>query len=174
MSSSKLAAIISTLAPTISTALGSPFAGGAIKYLAGKFLGDENASIEDITKEISCASPERLSEIKRIDNEYQLKIKELEIDVLNLEVKDRNSARKLARQTTLMPQALISVTYLIVFFASVYFLFSGNLQVENSILTIATMLVGSMGAGQTQILNFWFGSSSGSKEKNELIKKNKI
>jgi len=61
---------LASIAPTIATALGGPFAGAATKFLAGKFLGDENASEAELDQFISTANPETLLAIKSSDNYF--------------------------------------------------------------------------------------------------------
>lgn len=72
--------IIGSVAPVLGTALGGPFGGAATKWLAGKLLGDENASESDLADAVLRASPEKLAEIKRLDNDFEVKMKELGIE----------------------------------------------------------------------------------------------
>jgi hypothetical protein len=81
--------IIRSIAPTIGTALGGPLAGTATKFIADKMLGKADATQEEIELAIIGASPEQLTKLKELDHQFKLEMKNLEIDVYELEYKDR-------------------------------------------------------------------------------------
>ena len=95
--------------------------------------------------------------------------KEFDKDMAEIGFKDRNSARDLAK-TNMFPQVILSTVYTSAFVFVFYEMLNGNMDYGPQQATLITSLMGILTAGQVQILNFWFGSSHGSKRKTELSK----
>lgn len=161
--------IVRKLAPTLGAALGGPLAGAGVKFIADKLLGKPDANEGDIASFILGASPEQLAELKRIDNDFAVKMRELEIDVFKIEVEDRQGARQLFN-VNMWPQIILSALFLVGYFTLLGLLISGSLALPQDTLTLVTALIGVITAGVTGIMQFWFGSSAGSKEKTAKLK----
>jgi membrane-bound ClpP family serine protease len=157
--------IVRSIAPTLGTALGGPMAGAATKFIADKMLGKEEASQEEIQEAIISASPEQLVKLREIDNQFKLQMKNLQIDVYELEYKDRDSARKLF-EVNIWPQIVLSALFVLGYFGVLYFLMHSGID-KNSMINnpVFTTILGVLTAAIPQILGFWFGSSLGSKQK---------
>jgi hypothetical protein len=157
--------IVRSIAPTLGTALGGPMAGAATKFIADKMLGKADASVDEIQEVILGASPEQLAKLKEIDNQFKLEMKHLEIDVYELEYKDRDSARKLFA-VNIWPQITLSAIFVVGYFGVLYFLLHKDIVATSMINNpVFTTILGVLTAAIPQILSFWFGSSLGSKEK---------
>ncbi len=156
--------IVSNLAPTIATALGGPLAGTATKFLANEFLGNSDANEKDLQAALVGATPEDLAKLREIDNKFALEMSKLDIDVFALEVEDRKSARGLAK-VNMRPQMILSTIFIGGYFVLIFLLFSGEVQITENIKDMANILLGVLTASIPSIMQFWFGSSSGSKEK---------
>jgi len=74
--------ILGAVAPTIGTALGGPMGGMAAKMIA-EALGVDNDP-KKIEKAIQAATPEQLAELKKIDADFDVKMKELDVDLFAL------------------------------------------------------------------------------------------
>ena len=85
--------IVKTVAPVLGTALGGPMGGLAARTIAGAVLGDETASEDQIAQAVAAASPEQLLALKKADQDFQLRMKELEVDIVRIDQQDRGSAR---------------------------------------------------------------------------------
>jgi hypothetical protein len=85
--------IVKTVAPALGSALGGPAAGIATKFLADKFLGNSNATEQDIAQAIQSATPEQLIKIKELDNDFKLEMRAYDSDDYKTEVDDRVNAR---------------------------------------------------------------------------------
>ena len=156
--------IVANLAPAIATALGGPLAGTATKFIAPELLGNEAATEKDIEAFMSSASPEQLANLKRIDNDFAVKMAELDVDIFSFEIKDRDSARSLAK-VNMLPQIVLSALFILGYFAIVAVLFSGAVVIDESIRDMSNILLGVLTANIPAIMSFWFGSSHGSKTK---------
>ena len=150
--------VLAAVAPTLATALGGPLAGNAVAIIGSMLLGKHDATEEEIAVVMTTTTPAELLKLKAADAQFKKDMKSLDID-------DRKSARKLAVDTSIAPQVSLSVIYTVGYFALLYLLISGEVTIPAGIQPMVTILLGVMTAAQAQIMNFWFGSSSGSKEK---------
>ena len=87
----KLKNLVGTVAPALGSALGSPLGGAAISMIADK-LGVPNNQ-QAVEKAIRQATPDEMLKLKEADNEFEVKMKELEVDVFRLEAEDKQNAR---------------------------------------------------------------------------------
>jgi len=156
--------LVKSVAPMIGTALGGPFAGMATKWLAGKLLGDENADAAALEAAITSASPETFTRLRELDNEFRLEMNRIGLEEKQLEAGDRANARDLAK-VNMIPHIVISGIYVVAFSVVLFVVFANQLAMSQMQERIMMYLLGILSAGLLQIMNFWFGSSSGSKEK---------
>jgi len=155
--------IVGQLAPTLGAAFGGPYGAIAGKFLKEKLLGNENASDDELEQAVTNASPEQLLQIKKADYEFKTRMAELGIRKFEAEVDDRKSARSMSADKT--PQIILSSVYTVGYFGVLIGLMTETLVIPESQTTLMTALLGVLTAAQIQIMNFWFGSSSGSKDK---------
>ena len=83
--------IVGAVAPTLGTALGGPMGGMAANMIAD-VLGCPN-NPKAIEKAVAEATPEQMLELKKAENDFEVQMKELEVDVFKLEVADTQDAR---------------------------------------------------------------------------------
>jgi hypothetical protein len=161
--------LLGQLAPTIATALGGPAAGTAIKFLANKLLGRDDATQDEIAHAVENATPEQLAKLKEIDNDFKIEMKRLDLDIERLYTEDTQNARGMAKDTSLAPQISLSIIFIGGYFGVLYMLFSGHIEINDSIRDMGNILLGVLTANIPQIMAFWFGSSSSSKQKTALM-----
>lgn len=154
--------ILGAIAPKLATAVGGPFAGMATKFIAAKLLGNESASEIELAEAIENASPAQLAQLKGIEAEFKTEMRRLGIEEYGLEIEDRKDARAIVDKR---PQIVLSIMYSIGYFGLVIGLMLGTLEIPENGRDMMIGLLGVLTAAQTQVLNFWFGSSSGSKDK---------
>jgi len=157
--------LLQTLAPTVASAFLGPLGGVAVAAI-GKIIGIDGATTAQLSKafEDGKITPDQLAEIKKLELEYQNDEQERGFKYSELEFKDRSSARELAK-VNMWPQILLSVIYTTGYFTLLYQLLSGTVIIPLQNKDMLLPLLGVMTAAQVQIMNFWFGSSSGSKSK---------
>lgn len=153
---------LAAVAPTLASALGGPLAGSVVSVIGNKLLGVEDATESQIAEAIKKASPEQLVALQKINNQY-------EIDMKSLDVQNTEGARNLAIKTSMAPQVTLSTIYTVGYFGLMAALLSGKVSIPVDIDDMVMTLLGIMTAAQAQIMNFWFGSSSGSKEKTNKL-----
>ncbi|CAB4214259.1 hypothetical protein UFOVP1459_25 [uncultured Caudovirales phage] len=159
--------LLSSVAPSIATALGGPLAGLAVKSLSKALLGAEDFSEEAVMDAMATASPEQLAAVKKIDADFKVQMKSLDIDLERIAVDDRKSARTMQTETKdWIPRALaISVT--LGYFGIIAYVLISGLPMNGS--EVLLMLLGTLSAGWTGVMAFYFGSSSGSQKKDAMI-----
>jgi len=166
--------LVGSVAPTIATALGGPFAGMAVKALSNEVLGEgEAGSQADLESKLSKAmemDPEVMLRVKEAEIKFKTRLKELDIDLEKIHAQDRGSARKMAASTTLAPQLVLATIYVLAFGMILYVVFTGKVALSTDQQVMANYLLGILSAGLVQIMNFFYGSSAGSKEKTAKFK----
>ncbi len=163
-----LKGLLGNLAPTIGAAVGGPMGGVAMKFLADKFTGGDTGKVEDF---LLAASPDQLKELKLAEIEFEREMRELDIDFERLQAQDRDSARSLAKSTTLWPQIVLATLYTTAYISTLWAFLTGSVEIDENYSEMVVSLIGALGAVQVQVLNFFFGSSSGSKEKTIALSK---
>jgi len=158
--------LVASVAPTLGQALMGPYGGIAGQFLADKLTGGDTSKVEAV---LANANPQQMLELKKLDQEFALAMEKLDIDVFKLDVDDRKSAREMTKTSGAMPQVVLSIVYTIGFFALIFALGTGTLQIAPDVKDLWTMLIGVLTGAQVQILNFWFGSSRGSAQKSEQL-----
>lgn len=159
----KLKGIIATVAPKLGMALGGPLgglAGSVIQNALG--VDSESAAVQLLESD-----PDALLKLKEAEMAFDARMKELDIDEEKLHQVDRASAREMAARTTIIPQISMSALFVVGYFIIIGLFFSETLVIPMG--EAFYLLVGVLTAAIPQILAFWFGSSSGSKEKTAAL-----
>ena len=157
--------IVSTVAPTMASALGGPFAGVAMNAICSALLGKEvtNADESVLADAVLTANPSTLVKLKKADQDFRLKMHQLDVE-------DRGGARDMAKVLGMMPQVILSTIYTCGYFWMLYAFMYGEVDIPPDMVLQFGTLVGVVTAGMVQIMNFWFGSSSGSKAKTNKLR----
>jgi hypothetical protein len=163
----KFGPLLGQVAPTIATALGGPLAGVAVRTLSNVLFGHEDASEEQVSEALANATPDQLAAIKKIDADFKVQMKSLDIDLERIAAGDRDSARQMQRETKdWVPKALAIFITFGFFGVLIWMLVFGMPKTGTEALL---MMIGSLGTAWTGVMQFYFGSSAGSKAKNDLL-----
>jgi hypothetical protein len=167
MDLSKIGGLLGQIAPTIATAIGGPVAGMAVKALAGALGLSQDSSTDDVQTALMNATPEQLAAVKKVDADFKVQMKELDIDLERIAAGDRDSARNMQMQTNdWIPRAMaIMVTF--GFFGILTWLLTKGVPPTGSETLI--YMLGALGTAWTGIVQFYFGSSAGSKAKTDAL-----
>lgn len=158
MNFNKIKGLVGELAPTLGAALGGPVGGAAASMLADVLGCDPTP--QKLNKALSQATPEQLAEIKKAELDFEVRMKELEVDVFALETKDIQHAREsFSEDWTARAIALVSV----LLFGGYVFLVTLQPADEND-LNVVNLVLGYLGGIVSSVVSFYFGASkSGSK-----------
>lgn len=140
----------------------------------GKALGtDVAASGEAIAAAVAGATPEQIAALKQADNEFALKMKELDYgSVAELEkiaAGDRDSARRMGVETKSRTPHLLAVVIV-----SAWVLVTAVLLftvVDEGMREMIGRVLGTLDAALMLVLSYFYGSTSGSARKTELLSK---
>jgi hypothetical protein len=158
------------LAPTVATALGGPLAGAAVSAIGG-ILGAPDATVDSIGKVISDGqlTPEHLAELRKLEAEYQNNEKERGFRYAELAFRDRDSARaaSVSGGTQKMLFWMSIVLLALTLGTEVAVLFYGYPPHTSDI--VVGRVLGLMDAVALMVLSYWYGTSSGSAQKTQLL-----
>lgn len=168
--------VVGTVAPTIATALGGPLAGLATTAIAGALgLGDE-ATEGQIAAAMGKATPETLLALKKADQDFAVRMRELEVDLERLAMADRASARKREAATgdNWTPR-LLAAAAVLTFAGNAAFVcwlaVSGRGNLDPLVMGLVGTMLGFVSAKAEMVYNYYLGSSAGSQGKDHLLYK---
>jgi hypothetical protein len=156
---------LSTIAPTIASALGGPLAGLAVEAVS-KAIGIDP---KDVAKTIADGklSADQIAQIKVAEIEMAARAQELGLDFAKLAVDDRKSAREMQSINNSFIPGAMALVVTVGFFGILIGLMTEHFKTSEALL----LMLGSLGTAWTGIIAFYFGSSSGSRSKDELLHK---
>lgn len=158
-----LSELLKSVAPALATAVAGPMGGAVVSAIAGK-LGVED-TLEAVTQAV------------KNDPEAAIKLREIDLKEIELANKDRDSARN--RETAIATSAdaptinkIVTPVLALGVVALSFILFTILIfvEVKAEAKDILIYILGVLSAAVTQILSYYFGSSAGSKEKDDKIK----
>ena len=159
--------ILQAVAPTLATVLGGPLAGAAVGALSTALLGKPGGTEQELAPLIVNANPDILLKIKEADKELKLGLANAGIKLEEISAMDRDSARGREVKTGDKTTKILAYAYTIGYF--VIFATMMKTGVSDQMENIVMVLLGVLTAAQAQIMNYYFGSSSGSAQKNDLL-----
>lgn len=160
-------AIVSTVAPTLATALGGPLAGVAVKTIAGKLLDRPDATEEEVEQAVLGADPQTLVRLKEIDAEFRKSMADAGVKLEQIAADDRANARAREIQVKDHTPAILAYVVTIGFFGTLAFmLINGKPATGGDALLV---MLGSLGTAWAAIIAYFFGSSAGSRRKDEAL-----
>lgn len=164
--SESIKSILSAVAPVIGMAVGGPIGGAALSALSQSLLGSPTDDLKVIEKAIKNATPEQLGELKRIDNEFELRMAENGIDLAKINQANTADARDREKAVKDKIPAILAILLTMGFFGILGYMFINPQEQYNNALMA---MLGALATAFLSIVNYYFGSSSGSAKKNELL-----
>ena len=139
----------------------------AVKTLSNVLLGHENGTEDDVSTALQNATPDQLSALKQIDADFKVQMKALDIDLERIAAGDRDSARKMQVETKDWTPKVLAIFITLGFFgALVWILVFGIPKTGTEVLL---MMLGSLSTSWTGVVQFYYGSSLGSKQKTDAL-----
>ncbi len=159
--------ILGEVAPTLATAFGGPLAGVVTRAIADKVLGNEAATPEEVEAALTRASPEDLVKLRELDLEFKARMEEAGIRLEEVAAEDRASARERQARMRDWTPSVLGLAIVLGFFAVLAWIIRFGLPPQGG--EVLLIMVGALGAMTTQVGNYFFGSSTGSKSKDQII-----
>tara|TARA_Y100000401_G_C8273575_1_gene199637 strand:- start:248 stop:724 length:477 start_codon:yes stop_codon:yes gene_type:complete len=151
--------IVGAVAPTLGSALGTPMGGMAANLIA-KTLGVSNDQ-KSIQQALQNATPEQMLELKKAEQEFETQMKELDVDIFQLETQDKQHARGMFSKDW---TARIIGLFTIGGFLGYIFLVTLQPPEQNSEALI-NLVLGYLGGLASAIISFYFGASHSGEDK---------
>ena len=168
--------VVSAVAPTLGTALLGPLGGMAASAVSDALLGRPNGTEPEIVTALTAGGPDALLKLKQADQAFAQRMRELDIDLEKVHQADRSSARdREARTGDRWTPRVLSAVVVGGFLGTVYMVLSGYVDglKDPGIAGVVGTLIGYVSAKADQVVSYYFGSSSGSAAKTELLAKRK-
>lgn len=170
--------ILSKIAPELEAGLAMTGPFGALGAMALKAVsavvdqGNGSPTLDSVQTALAGATPEQMLELQKVNNDFKLKTQAMNIDVLKIQQElaesdaaDRASARAMAVVKGIAPQLIISGVFIGGYFGILVSRYLGWLHADSTLDQMMQTLLG----GIMLILNFWFGSTHGSQQKDATL-----
>lgn len=141
-------------------------------------------SVGKVLDDVSTSKEEKLNlnlELQKAQMQYETDMKKMNNEERQMNLADTASARQMAQTIQTSAAApwlaknispiLAIVTILITFTLFYLILFEGDEKMVNDKKDIILYILGALSAITTQIFSFYFGSSTGSSSKNDMLQK---
>ena len=149
--------LIGSVAPTIATALGGPVAGMAVKALSGALFGHENGTEDEIQAALANPTGDQLAALKKIDADFKVQMKSLDIDLERIAASDRDSARKMAMETHDWTPRVLAVVVVIAWGVVQWFLLHN--VIDATMRELVARVLGTLDGALMLVLSYYFGSA---------------
>lgn len=159
--------VLGAVAPTLAAGLGGPLAGVATSALV-KALGLAPAApAAVVSAAVANADPDQLLALKKADADFATAMKTLDVDLAKLSAADTADAR--SREIAIHDWTPSVLAYLLTggFFSLLALLVFRDLP-AGSVAPVNIML-GALGTGWIGAMAYFFGSSYGSKDKDQML-----
>ena len=150
--------IVGAVAPTLGTAIAGPMGNMALGKI-GEVLGCP-ADHKSVEKAVQNATPEQMLELKKAEQDFEVQMKELDVDVFKLETQDKQDARsKFNKDWTARIMGIATVGG----FLGYIFLVTLQPPEQNSEALI-NLVLGYLGGLASAVISFYFGASNSTKD----------
>ena len=156
---------IEQLAPTIASCLGGPLAGMAVEAIS-KAIGVDPSAVQD-TINSGKLTAEQIASIQQAEIALKAKAQEMSLDFEQLAIQDRKSARDMQISTNSFIPPVLSVMIVVAWAAIQFFLLTH--VIEPTMRELIARVLGTLDGALMLVLSFYFGSSSGSQNKDAML-----
>tara|TARA_R110001599_G_scaffold78333_2_gene212986 strand:- start:1075 stop:1470 length:396 start_codon:yes stop_codon:yes gene_type:complete len=122
--------------------------------MVSQALGCKN-NPKDVEKAVQNATPEQLVELKKLDNDFEVKMKELDVDLFALETADIQSARSMFSKD--WTARIIGIATLGGFLGYIFLI--TLMPPEANSEALVNLVLGYLGGLASAIISFYFGAS---------------
>jgi hypothetical protein len=158
--------VIGAVAPALGTALLGPL-GGLAGLLIAQMVGGGDAKKAE--EAIVAQSPTALADLKKAELAYLTRLEELGIEQNKIDQADRASARDREAKTGDRTASFLALGVTAGFFGALGYMLVHGAPAEGS--EALYIMLGSLGTAWAAVVSYYFGSTSGSRLKTELLAK---
>jgi hypothetical protein len=129
----------------------------AVKAVSSALFGHQDASEDEIMAAMGTATPDQLTALKKIDADFKVQMKSLDIDLEKIAASDRDSARNMQIQTHDWTPRVIAIVVILAWVFIQWHLF--NSVIPDTMRELIARVLGTLDASLTLVLSYYFGSS---------------
>ena len=156
---------LKSIAPTIATAMGGPLAGMAVEAIS-KAIGVDPSKVQE-TINSGKMTADQIASLQTAELALKARAQEMGLDFEKLAVADRASARQMQMTTGSFVPPLLSVLVVVAWTTIQYFLLTH--VIDPSMRELVARVLGTLDGALMLVLSFYFGSSSGSQAKDQML-----
>jgi hypothetical protein len=159
--------LVKTVAPSIATAVGGPLAGMATRAISEALLGKSDGTEDELLEAAKNATPEQLLALKQAEQNFVIRMRELDVDLERISNADRSNAREREVKTGDYTPKLLAAAVTFGFFGVLFWMIAYGLPVNGGEAML--VMLGTLGTAWGAIVSYYFGSSAGSREKTQAM-----
>ena len=160
--------VLKTFAPTVATALGGPLAGAAAGALVSVF-GTKPGDDKGLENAILSASPDQLVAMRKVEDDFQVQMKQLGVTEEQLVYQDIASARTREEAVKDWTPTVLAYGITLGFFGVlVWMLVNGVPRFGGDVLLV---MLGALQTAWVGITSYYFGSSVGARKGADALAK---
>lgn len=163
----RLKKAVAKTAPKIAGQLGGPLAGAAVAAIARAIFGREDVGEDELADAVATAGPEQLIALKRAENEFQLALRQATLEDRRIDAGDRASARERQAKMSDWTPSVLGALIIGGFFLTLGVMVARKLPPGAE--TEFSIMLGALATMTAAVVNYFFGSSAGSREKTMLL-----
>jgi len=162
--------LVRTVAPSIATAVGGPLAGMATRAISEALLGKPDGTEDELIEAGKNVTPEQLLALKQAEQDFVVRMRELDVDLERISNQDRDSARNREIQLKDITPKVLAAIITLGYFGVLFWMLNHGLPNNGGSEAMLVML-GTLGTAWGGVVAYYFGSSAGSRDKNDTISK---
>jgi len=160
--------LVRTVAPSLASAVGGPLAGMAVRTISEALLGKPDGTEDELAQAAAKATPEQLLALKKAEQDFTVRMRELDIDLERIANADRDSARNREVKTKDWTPRVLAALITVGYFGALFYMLRHGLPQHGGSEAMLVML-GTLGTAWGGVVAYYFGSSAGSKAKDEAM-----
>lgn len=164
--------VLKTVAPWAATAITGPLGGLAVGML-GDAIGLTDKTQEGLKAALAGASPADLLALKKADADFALQMQALGFknisDLEKISADDRANARDMQKTIKSKVPSFLSTLVTVGYFGILIGMMEGGLKLDDSQALL--LMLGSLTTAWGMVMAYWFGTTSSSSVKTDLIAK---
>lgn len=160
---------LKSIAPTIGGLVGGPLGAGAVNAVMDVLGVKQDAKDTDIAVALAGMTTEQRAAIIKLDNDYKLELERIALEKYRVDASDRDSARRREKDVGGKAVPILAAFVISGSFCVVAYVLGGNVPLTGSEGIIVGSIVNQGFNSLGQVLNYYFGSSAGSANKDRVI-----
>ena len=163
----RLKRAVAKTAPKIARELGGPLAGAAVEALSRAIFGKDAVPEEALAEAVETATADQIIALRRADHDFQVALRQAAVEELRIDAADRASARERQAKMDDWTPSVLGALIIAGFFLTLAVMVARRLP--DGAETEFSIMLGALATMTAAVVNYFFGSSAGSREKTKLL-----